>query len=286
MHQPSKFWDKHAERYSKSPVADEESYQKKLQVTREYLQPDMEVLEFGCGTGTQEGKVALTGETIGGKTLTGIFFGSSAINDSGEVAFWASYPGGGEGIFTQHGKIALEGETIGGQELIAFGQFPSISNSGEVAFIGFFRDETNLIRRGIFTQSGAVALPGLEIDGKKLVNFDHIGSPSINNLAEVAFRATFAGGEGIFTSSNRVIAVTGKDYGGKILTEFGLGGVLDINGEGDVVFPAMFSDGGSVKAGIFTQSVAIAVTGQEFDGKILTDLGGVPVINKLENSRL
>ena len=52
MHQPSKFWDKHAERYSKSPVADEDSYQKKLQVTREYLQPDMEVLEFGAGTGS------------------------------------------------------------------------------------------------------------------------------------------------------------------------------------------------------------------------------------------
>ena len=52
MHRPSKFWDKHAERYSKSPVADEDSYQKKLQVTREYLQPDMEVLEFGAGTGS------------------------------------------------------------------------------------------------------------------------------------------------------------------------------------------------------------------------------------------
>ena len=52
MHQPSKFWDKHAERYSKSPVADEETYQKKLQVTREYLRPEMEVLEFGCGTGS------------------------------------------------------------------------------------------------------------------------------------------------------------------------------------------------------------------------------------------
>ena len=52
MHQRSNFWDKHAERYSKRPVADEESYQKKLQVTRDYLQPGMEVLEFGCGTGS------------------------------------------------------------------------------------------------------------------------------------------------------------------------------------------------------------------------------------------
>ena len=52
MHQPSKFWDRIAERYAKNPVADEAAYQKKLQVTREYLRPDMEVLEFGCGTGS------------------------------------------------------------------------------------------------------------------------------------------------------------------------------------------------------------------------------------------
>ena len=52
MSRESKFWDKIADRYSKSPVADEDSYQRKLQVTREYLRPDMKVLEFGCGTGS------------------------------------------------------------------------------------------------------------------------------------------------------------------------------------------------------------------------------------------
>ena len=51
MVQALKFWDKMADGYSKKPVADEESYQKKIEVTREYLRPDMEVLEFGCGTG-------------------------------------------------------------------------------------------------------------------------------------------------------------------------------------------------------------------------------------------
>ena len=45
-------WDKIAKRYSKQPIADDAAYQKKLQVTREYFQPDMEVLEFGCGTGS------------------------------------------------------------------------------------------------------------------------------------------------------------------------------------------------------------------------------------------
>ena len=52
MDQSTKFWDKIAQRYSKQPIADEATYQKKLQVTREYFQPDMEVLEFGCGTGS------------------------------------------------------------------------------------------------------------------------------------------------------------------------------------------------------------------------------------------
>ena len=47
-----KFWDRIAERYAKSPVADEASYQKKLEITRDYFGPEFEVFEFGCGTGT------------------------------------------------------------------------------------------------------------------------------------------------------------------------------------------------------------------------------------------
>ncbi|OGB23768.1 MAG: SAM-dependent methyltransferase [Burkholderiales bacterium RIFCSPLOWO2_02_FULL_57_36] len=52
MDQSAKFWDRMAERYSKLPIADEAAYQKKLQVTRGYFRLDMEVLEFGCGTGS------------------------------------------------------------------------------------------------------------------------------------------------------------------------------------------------------------------------------------------
>ncbi len=48
----SKFWDKIADKYSRQPVADEAAYQQKLRVTQDYLRPDMEVLEFGCGTGS------------------------------------------------------------------------------------------------------------------------------------------------------------------------------------------------------------------------------------------
>lgn len=52
MNQAAKFWDKIAERYSKQPIADEESYQRKLKITQEYFKPEMEILEFGCGTGS------------------------------------------------------------------------------------------------------------------------------------------------------------------------------------------------------------------------------------------
>lgn len=52
MAQSTRFWDRIAERYSTQPVADEATYQKKLQITREYFRPDTAVLEFGCGTGS------------------------------------------------------------------------------------------------------------------------------------------------------------------------------------------------------------------------------------------
>jgi len=52
MSERSTFWDKIADRYARRPVADEASYQKKLDYTRKLFKPDMEVLELGCGTGT------------------------------------------------------------------------------------------------------------------------------------------------------------------------------------------------------------------------------------------
>ena len=47
-----KFWDKKAEGYSRSRISDEESYKRKLSETQELLTSDMQVLEFGCGTGS------------------------------------------------------------------------------------------------------------------------------------------------------------------------------------------------------------------------------------------
>lgn len=52
MGESHKFWDWIAKRYARQPVADEESYRRKLEITQGYLKPGMKVLEIGCGTGT------------------------------------------------------------------------------------------------------------------------------------------------------------------------------------------------------------------------------------------
>ncbi len=52
MPKTARFWDFIAKRYARQPIADEASYQKKLEVTQTYFRPDSEVLEFGCGTGS------------------------------------------------------------------------------------------------------------------------------------------------------------------------------------------------------------------------------------------
>ena len=52
MHTQAHFWDKRARSYSQKPVPDQEVYEKKLALTRTLLNPEMEVLEIGCGTGT------------------------------------------------------------------------------------------------------------------------------------------------------------------------------------------------------------------------------------------
>jgi ubiquinone/menaquinone biosynthesis C-methylase UbiE len=47
-----RFWSKMAEKYSQQPIKEEETYQKKLTITREYFTKESNVFEFGCGTGS------------------------------------------------------------------------------------------------------------------------------------------------------------------------------------------------------------------------------------------
>lgn len=52
MPHDAKFWDKIADKYFASPIGDMDAYEEKLRLTREQFRPDMQVMEFGCGTGS------------------------------------------------------------------------------------------------------------------------------------------------------------------------------------------------------------------------------------------
>lgn len=52
MADTAQFWNRLADHYAASPIADETSYQTKLTATQRLFRPDMEVFEFGCGTGS------------------------------------------------------------------------------------------------------------------------------------------------------------------------------------------------------------------------------------------
>lgn len=49
--QDADFWNAIADKYFRSPIADEAAYQEKLEITRRYLSSEDRLLEVGCGTG-------------------------------------------------------------------------------------------------------------------------------------------------------------------------------------------------------------------------------------------
>lgn len=85
MQNAATFWDKTAEKYAKSPIADEDSYTCTLQRTRSYLSPDDNILEVGCGTGSTALLLAGDVKRITASDLSGnmIRIGSEKARDQG-----------------------------------------------------------------------------------------------------------------------------------------------------------------------------------------------------------
>jgi len=50
---PEKFWNLIASKYAASPISDITAYEKKIEKIKSYLSPENQVLDIGCGTGTQ-----------------------------------------------------------------------------------------------------------------------------------------------------------------------------------------------------------------------------------------
>ena len=52
MNSSIRFWNRSAARYARRPIPDQNAYLRKIALTQKYLNPEMDVLEFGCGTGS------------------------------------------------------------------------------------------------------------------------------------------------------------------------------------------------------------------------------------------
>lgn len=122
-----------------------------------------------------------SGDTIGGKTLTNLFFGS-ALSSDGTVAFVGVFSDG-TGVFTQKEILVQAGDKIGGQTLTTFG-YPVISGTGTVAFFATYPGG-----EGIFTQKTVIAKTGDTLYGKTLIG---VGQPVISEGGIVAFEGQFS----------------------------------------------------------------------------------------------
>ncbi len=184
------------------------------------------------------------------------FFGSSAINDAGTIAFFASFGAGESGIFSSsNGKVtpvvSTLGEfssfvggidTVGGDGPFAIYTIPGINNSGKIAFSATL--DTG--KSGVFVSDGGTV--------KTIVSskFNRFSSAAINDQGTVAFVGELIGGDrGIFTGTEKGLKTIADTSGAFSL--FTSDPALNNNGE--VAFLAELDNGGK---GIFNGADPIA----------------------------
>lgn len=90
----ARFWDRSARRYAARPVADIGAYETTLERSRAWLNPDDQVLEIGCGTGTTALRLAphaghITGSDISPEMIA-IAEEKRAAQGIGNVGFIAA----------------------------------------------------------------------------------------------------------------------------------------------------------------------------------------------------
>jgi hypothetical protein len=211
--------------------------------------------------------VANTGDTIGGKTLTGFkqpSFGPNApaINAAGRVAFYATYSEGsfvGEGIFTPTSLVLNNGGSVSSRTLDGISFVPALNDWGTVAVNGLLSSQGP----AILTSTTLLAKAGDEIGGQTLTSF---GQPAINNDGTVAFVGSSSRETGIFTQT-AMLAKSGELIEGQTLVSFG---PPAINDRGTVAFQSWLS--GKIATAIFTPSAVLVKAGDTICGKTLTDL--------------
>jgi hypothetical protein len=142
----------------------------------------------------------------------------------------------------------------------------SLNNAGEVTFRGLYDGMD-----GIFATTGG-ALRSVALEGNPIARtserFGDFGDPRINNAGDVAFRATFDGAEGIFTTSGGALhpAVVSGDPVPGTTSAFDRFEDPVLNGAGNVAFFGEFDGSTGIFATRAGGIVPVARVGQPAPG--------------------
>jgi len=228
-------------------------------------------IDDGASTGIFRLKsaVALTGETLGGITLTNLE-ADFDLNDPGEIVFaGSSLPSENPvfAIFTPGRVIVRSGDVVDGLTL----QGPSAPTLGKnrlVAFTSTFEDPKGGFGFGVFTQHRLVAKQGDTLDGLPLL---YIGEAIISEKGEIGIGFDYSLNpiRQAFAVGSKVVVKWGDVIDG--FTIFGQpDGILfpaALNANGELTFRtgATSPDGSPVFA-LFTTHHLVAAPGDTFDG--------------------
>lgn len=135
------------------------------------------------GIFTQTQFLGGTGSVLGGQTVESV--ANPAINDAGEVVFFATLQPTGSGIWSStRGWLVKTGDTLAGSPVTAVGDQPHITGSGEASYLACTASACIVAT----TTQGIVFTDHEQIAGKDVFT---LNSPVLNEAGQVAFRFVY-----------------------------------------------------------------------------------------------
>lgn len=218
-------------------------------------------------------RVALKGEDAGGNGYYNTF-GSTVLNEAGQVAFTSTLSGGSamSGLFlkTPESPSALpvvlagqEAPSTNGAQFSTFGSAPTLNEAGQLVFAATLSNSSDGIFAAVPGSVQAVAYEGQSAPGAGNSTFNVINTanPMLSNSAgQVAFYASLTGGttsSGIFLGlpgAVTPVALQGQVApGGGTYTMTASPGMA-LNGNGEVAFNTTLNSNATTIRGLFLKT--------------------------------
>lgn len=188
------------------------------------------------------------------------WFSQVTLNNAGQVLSAANNDIA-KAYYINDQAVVTSGQVIDGIEIRDLSPWPTINDSGTMAFMGQWASG-----RGIFTANHKIIAQGDTIDGHHLTFID--SSTALNNYGKIVFLARFDDGQYGLFSQNELLVRSGDVIDGHTITF--ISERAAVNDFGDIVFTALYDNG---QFGIFTRERLIASVGDIIDGRELQSVG-------------